>query len=268
MDLKLLYNKFICLKDVHIDVDKYSKEWEQFLEDQLKIKGRGAYGYSKRLFIQKKISELCHTEYNLFKQHIYDLYYKREFGLKSISKELGISYTNVRTMFSVLGIDFHRGRSVVSDRLRSIRKENAIKQNGWRDRRTKNKTTDRGVQGYYFNQSRQKYVWLRSTYEYIFAKWLDSNNIDWDVECTCYVITDKESYRPDFFIYDNHVLVNIVEVKGYYKNRLWKVEELKKMMKKEGVLVTIIDNIKPYIINNTYQNELKCWKINRLLGLK
>ena len=32
----------------------------------------------------------------------------------------------------------------------------------------------------------KKNVWLRSSWEYIYAKWLDSKNILWDIECQMY----------------------------------------------------------------------------------
>ena len=49
-------------------------------------------------------------------------------------------------------------------------------------------------------------------------KWLDSNKIDWDVESQQWMI-GNETYRPDFFIYENGILKKIIEVKGYFKNK-------------------------------------------------
>jgi hypothetical protein len=268
MNIHSSYQKFILLKDESIDIENYKKEWNIFLKDQLDTKGRGAYGYSKKLFTRFKIIEKNKNEYNEFREYIYELYHIQEYGLKSIAKELGISYTSVRGLFSILSIDFKKGRSVVSNRLKKIRRDNAIKSHGWRDKRTKTINTERGVQGYFFNEIKNKYVWLRSCYEYIFAKWLNENKIDWDVEIELFKVSEQESYRPDFFLYENNNVSSIVEIKGYYKNRLWKVEKLKKLLKEKKVEVILIDNIKPYIINSTYQKELKWWKINRLLQLE
>jgi hypothetical protein len=69
---------------------------------------------------------------------------------------------------------------------------------------------------------------LRSTWEYKVALYLDKNNIEWDYEVCCYQVSETETYRPDFFIYENGLLQRIIEVKGYwYKNNKVKFENFK-----------------------------------------
>jgi hypothetical protein len=184
-----------------------------------------------------------------------------------LAREIGISYTKMRRLMEYLQIPIRVGYDVVTDHLRVVRRNNAIAQGGWRDRKTKNKNTERGVQGYFFNESRQKYVWLRSTYEVILAKWLNKNKIDWDVESQQWTI-GNESYRPDFFLYENEALVKIIEVKGYFKNRLWKFDELKKEPSLQNVEFCLIDDITPFLDGTTYLGELSWWKQNRLLKLE
>ena len=66
--------------------------------------------------------------------------------------------------------------------------------------------------------------YLRSSYEFVYAKCLEKLNIDYEVEETTYVLENGTSYKPDFFLYDNHKLVKIVEVKSEYKSRIKKAK--------------------------------------------
>jgi hypothetical protein len=71
-----------------------------------------------------------------------------------------------------------------------------------------------------------------------------------------------------FFVYENDKLVKIIEVKGYFKNRLWKFDELKKQPSLQNVEFSLIDDITPFLDGKTYLGELKWWKQNRLLRLE
>lgn len=124
---------------------------------------------------------------------------------------------------------------------------------------TKNSKT--GIQGY-FKTKAGKYIWLRSSWEYIYAKWLDAQNIKWGYELTTYKI-DAESYRPDFFILDeNDNISKIVEIKGSpYKSRLYKVDVFKKLY--PDIDIIIIYNIMLFS-KSTYVKELKEWKMVKL----
>ncbi len=93
-----------------------------------------------------------------------------------------------------------------------------------------------------------KGYWLRSTWEFEVAKYLDSNSIKWDYEVTHYKLKGNRTYRPDFFIYDdNNEFKKIIEVKGYwYKNNKEKLEEFLE----------------------TYEIEVEIWDRSKLKELK
>ena len=186
--------------------------------------------------------------------------YQSGYGIKILARELGLSYSRFRTLFvDYLGLTLREGRNVVTTKLREFRSERISKErNPWFDwcanKPTMQKGCSRGIQGYYTKRSGQK-VWLRSTFEYIYAKWLDRNLINWKIEEKQYTLSNGETYRPDFFIYENDVLQKIVEIKGYFKNRRYKAE----MFQTEfNTPLVIIDDIMEYCEN--YEQEKKEWK--------
>jgi hypothetical protein len=190
----------------------------------------------------------------------------KKYGLKVIARELGITYSDARKLFSLAKIEIRKGRSITTDSVKQFRKNKAKYENtnniGFNSDLIKRKTLDsikRGVQGYYFNKSKNKQVWLRSTYEWIFAKWLDKTNHIWDTECRLYHI-DSRKYRPDFFIFDNeNQLIKIIEIKGYWDNNSDKASLLNDLL--SSVEVITISDITKFIENNkTYNSELAEWK--------
>ena len=268
LNYKLLYKKFIDLEDYDGIPTEWQDEYREFFKEQYEIYGNGARGFVKKTFFRKKIKEIYSEEWQQFSSYIKFRYEDDGVGIKLLARELDITYTKVRRLLEhFMDISIRKGNNVITDNLRRVRSENAKLAGGWRNKKTKNKNTQRGVQGYFYNNSRKKYVWLRSTYEFIFAKWLDKNKIDWDVEEMQWKL-GGESYRPDFFIYENNTLVKIIEVKGYYKNRLWKFDALKKLPELKSIEFCLIDDITPFLDNTTYLGELKWWKNNRLLELK
>jgi hypothetical protein len=212
--------------------------------------------------------------YNETKTIIDYYYYDKGFGIKYFIKyfELNITPSVFRlNLIKIFDIKL-RKHNDITDNLRKLRSEKAIYENtnnigAFSDEvqkklKIKNKTI-RGAQGYYFNESLKKYVWLRSSWEYIYAKWLDKNNIIWDIEKKVFHVGDKK-YRPDFFIYDeNKKISKIVEVKGFWKDKVWKFRVLMKQMEKQKIDFILIENIKPYC-ETTYKKELKNWKDIRL----
>jgi hypothetical protein len=67
---------------------------------------------------------------------------------------------------------------------------------------------NRGYAGFY------KGFYLRSSYEYAYAIYLDYHKINWSYETISYDIGYK-TYKPDFFIYDESgSLLKIVEIKS------------------------------------------------------
>ncbi|WP_240469325.1 hypothetical protein [Gracilibacillus thailandensis] len=73
------------------------------------------------------------------------------------------------------------------------------------------KKMNRGYAGFY------KGYYLRSSYEYAYARYLDYQKISWKYEVRSFDIGYK-IYKPDFFLYDqNGLLIEIVEIKSRNK---------------------------------------------------
>lgn len=206
--------------------------------------------------------------------------YEDGYGIKYIANKLNISYTQCRNVLLYLNIEIRRGNNIITDKLLKFRKEKALYERnnhtGWLskdviEKRKIKSSNKKGIQGFYFNKSLQKNVWLRSSYEFIFSEWLDHNDYIWDIEVKTFNIGD-ELYRPDFFIFDDNMkLKKIIEVKGYWDNRSYKVNELKKILPDIEIIFIGINNnlIQNYIIedNKKYKDKLKQWKQIRIMNL-
>ena len=215
--------------------------------------------------------------YDEVKRWLEQHYVKEGMGIKSIIADykLPISYSVFRNILRFFEIKM-RANNEITEFLKKRRQRNAKEQrkNGLgfgsleSIEKQKNKTTNaRGIQGYYWNRSKQKWVWLRSSWEYIYAKWLDEKDLIWDVEAKTYKITDQLVYRPDFFIYnDKQELETVVEIKGYWKDKVWKVDELKKILEPHNIKICIITDISPY--TKSTKREARIWKTTRRLELE
>jgi hypothetical protein len=210
-----------------------------------------------------------------FKKRLIRLY-QDGYGYKIIAKNLGISYTVCRGLLGYLEnnneLSLRKGMSIVTNKLREFRKEKALDESkgnygfcSFEARKNlKTAKNSRGIQGYYFNSWLNKYVWLRSSWEYIYAKWLDSKNINWDVEVK-YYFTDEGKYLPDFFIYgeDDKTIQYLVEIKGYSG---W--DRGRHLKLKENVKVVFINNIKEFILNESNEHrEREEWKLKRKMAI-
>lgn len=220
--------------------------------------------------IRKSIASLSEEESNQLREEIQKFYFGMEYGLKMLAKHvLGVSYTDARTTFSAMGIEFRRGRNITTNAVKEFRKEKAVSEVGQKigfaspNIARFDEDSVKGIQGYYWNASKGKFVWLRSTYEYIYAKFLNRIGEIWDIETTRYSLSDGTDYRPDFFIYDSSGnLLKVVEIKGYWDNRSYKAKLLKdEYFSDSAVEVILIKDIKIYIDGNiSYGVELKTWK--------
>jgi len=260
-----------AIETIYLNLDKgkpkiipqeFAKEYEEYATKRFAEIGNSARASNKRMFLLDNVSRVFPTEYRLVKDRISSLYGEGN-GLKRIAKMVGLSPTRTRTLFRILGIEINRGQSVVYEKTREIRSENLKKmyksRTGWfRTLERKTNKTSRGIQGYYYNKSRDKFVWLRSTYEYTYAKWLDRQGVDWDVEQQTYQL-EGTTYRPDFFIYEDGVLVKIVEIKGFWSRGTRKTEELSAKL---DIDVVLVRDIEPYC-DKSYRSELKEWKLQR-----
>lgn len=123
----------------------------------------------------------------------------------------------------------------------------------------KNMNNKQGYCGYYNNN------YLRSSYEYVYCKILEKNNIQYKVEEIRYKINGK-NYIPDFHVYKNDKLIEIVEIKSDNKieieKALNKILELKKIVKVPINLFLYKDLKKLCELNNLSINKLiKEWKV-------
>lgn len=177
-----------------------------------------------------------HPDIDVLRKNLRCLYNDLGMGFKLISQYLGnISYTRLRTLFRNLEIEMRTGTSCVTDGLKKLRSERAKKTSQWKDWTSNDKfkhhKNKRFISGWYFNQSKSKLVWLRSSWEYCYAKWLDTQKVEWDVEVRSYLLSDGRYYRPDFFIYENGALQKIIEIKSRWANgsldRIDKFEQLR-----------------------------------------
>jgi len=192
--------------------------------------------------------------------------YKEGYGFKIIARTVGISYTQCRRLFiNILKIPTRKGTDVCTNKTREFRKDRVTgDKSPWYDwpnnipeLQAKN---SKGIQGYFLRKNGKK-VWLRSTWEYIYAKWLDTNNINWSYETKGYKLSNSERYRPDFSILDEeNNIKKIVEIKGYFKNRLYKVDMFKKDY--PNIEIIVIDDVTKY--GDDYHKELKQWKQTKL----
>lgn len=260
-----------AIETIYLNLDKgkekdipaeFMKEYKEYASKRFAKIGNSARASNKRMFLLENASRVFPKEYRFAKDRISSLYEEGN-GLKRIAKMIGLTYTRMRTLFNILGIEINKGTNVVYGKTRLVRSENLKKmyekRTGWfRTFERKTNKASRGIQGYYYNNSRSKFVWLRSTYEYIYAKWLDRQGVDWDVEQQTFDL-EGTTYRPDFFIYEDGVLVKIVEIKGYWARGTKKTDELSAKL---DIDVVLIRDIEPYC-DKSYKKELLEWKLQR-----
>jgi hypothetical protein len=192
-----------------------------------------------------------------------ELYNK--YGYKTIAASIGITYTVCRSLINNWAkIPTRKGYKIILESTKQFRSDRVKKEkNPWYDWTNTNIVKNsRGIQGYYRKKD-NRFVWLRSTWEYIYAKWLDKNNIEWEYEGKQYKFRNGESYRPDFWI-ESELGNYIVEIKGYFKNRLYKIDMLRNEY--PTVKIVVLDDITCYSEN--YNRDLKLWKIEILKNQK
>lgn len=199
-----------------------------------------------------------------FLKWINENYHEKGMGIKYLIKhfELPITYSVLRTILKLSGIKLHSDR-VANEWLSSIRKEqckiNMENREGWFKQSVIRSHNHKGYQGKYFNKSLQKLVHLRSTYEFIFAKWLDSKNIIWDTEVKSFKLSTGGWYTPDFFIFEGEKLTKIVEVKGWKDTRFFKVEALRNQLQEKIEIATILgEEIIAY--SQDFKKDITEWK--------
>lgn len=209
---------------------------------------------------KRQLMLLSHPIEQLDNDYLRHLYIERGIGIKVLSRAFGLTYSRMRTLLnSYARIELRTCRES-TDFLRSIRSERVLgKNNPWYDWPSSNPQLhriSRGIQGYY-ERTNGQHVWLRSSWEYIYASWLDANHIEWKYEDYGITLSNGERYRPDFLIYENGQLTKIVEIKGYFDNRRYKAEILKQDLAGK-VEVVIIDDISVY--TDQAKRNTETWK--------
>jgi hypothetical protein len=197
-------------------------------------------------------------------------YFDKGWWLKLIARNvLGCTYSVSRCVFDLLGMEIRRGTNVKTDFTSELRRVKATHENknaiGFNSPKVKRyaKSDTRGCQGYFYNPSIDKHVWLRSSWEFIFAKFLIKIGVKWDVEIKYFNLVDGTRYSPDFYLFDNDGnLTTIVEIKGYFDNHAYKAEMLKEnYFSDSSVKIVLIREIKRYIeTGSNLGKELKQWK--------
>lgn len=123
-----------------------------------------------------------------------------------------------------------------------------------------------GNWGFYMNRGYAGYYsgfYLRSSYEYAYARFLDHMGVKWTYETETYKL-GSSTYKPDFFIYnENNKLIKIVEIKSRQKTALTSaIILLEKVSKKINVecqllsyrdLLDIYKKFMPCSLNFTIQ---------------
>jgi hypothetical protein len=219
-------------------------------------------------YVKERVMKKRLDVFNLFqdelKNEISSLY--EEFGLKTMVKLIGcdMTYTRIRRILRDLHIDLKQ--RTVTDDLRRIRSINAYAKKNFVDWTTKSfQRKERGVQGIYVTRHGDE-VWLRSSWEYAYAKYLDSILANWKFEKESYLLSTGERYRPDFFIYDQEDhLIEIVEVKSlYFETAKKRLEKAKLASKEFDFSLKIIDEND---LNQIYNMKslLREWKKVRRL---
>ena len=218
--------------------------------------------------------DLDHAECDTLRKNLDYLYNERGMGYKLLCKELGnISYTRIRKLLKSLNIETRKGTSCVTDSLRALRSERAKINNPWTDWTGKDalkgmhRYSKRHLSGWYLNKSKNKLVWLRSSWEYAYASYLDRENIEWDVEVRSFLLSDGRYYRPDFFIYEKNKLEKIVEIKSTWANgsqdRIEKFETFK--VEYPETAAVLLSNEMFNTIGVNSMTMLKEWKKIRIL---
>lgn len=130
---------------------------------------------------------------------------------------------------------------------------------------------NRGYSGYYKN------YYLKSSYEYVFAKILDHDNVNWKYEVKTFDLGFKK-YKPDFFIYDDFdELISVIEIKSEIKREqeiaikslnklderycikgyMYAYKDLSKMCKERNMKITRLINSWINDVNTTINKSFK-----------
>lgn len=173
------------------------EEKEQFNEWWYKLKQTN-YGKAKKNDISERDIFLKNNPCPIQEQ--LTLLYNEGYGFKRLAKFINISDTCMKTiLIKIFKITTRKGLNVITDKLKEIRSINAkTNKNNHFNKWTVikpwlNEKNNKSIQGYYKRKHDNQFVWLRSTWEYIYAKWLDKQNIIWYYEEISYKLNNRRT---------------------------------------------------------------------------
>lgn len=250
-------------------------ETRQLIQDVACSKVKREFVGRNGEMVKSYVVDVSHKDCKKLIKNLTILYEENGMGFKLISSYLGnVSYTQMRTIFKTLNIEKRSGKNCITEGLRKIRSERAKEKNplkNWPEKyKDKDRINKRHLGGWYFNESKSKYVWLRSSWEYGYAKYLDENKIEWDVEVHSYLLSDGRYYRPDFFIYNNNNLLKIIEIKSKWNNgSLERIDKFKMFCSEYSQITSELITEELFgLINKKQGSVITEWKKVRLLELK
>lgn len=201
---------------------KKLEELGRLLDDVCFTKVSTVKKYKKQGTIIEYAVDKEHLEYGRFETLMKELYVEKQYGLKLLSKHCGsdlVTYSRLRSIVKNMGL-LRTGQSVVTSKLKEVRSKNAQGENNpWFNWPENIKMKDSHHKHHlcgWFTDSRGRSHYLRSSYEYAYAKYLDDEGVDFAVESKAFLLSDGRRYRPDFFLFKDGKLDRVVEVKARY----------------------------------------------------
>ena len=199
--------------------------------------------------------------------------YADGYGFKTLAKEIGITYSVIRTAFDMFELPKRTGQNVVTQRLREMRSANVTGDaNPWFNWTTNRPDMHAGLhkatgRNGWWKDANGRVIYLRSTFEYAIARYLDEHNYIWDVE-TVRFKTPYGMYTPDFVVFKQDGTLLILEVKGTFNNDLYMRKSVwfKDFVTNNlpCVRFVIINKIDKFIAGQNYKSLLDEWDNCRL----
>lgn len=248
---------------------KKLEELGRLMDDVCFTKVSTIKNYKKHGTIVEYAVDKEHLKYNRFETLMNELYVEKQYGLKLLSKHCGsdfVTYSRLRAIVKNMGI-LRTGRVVVTNKVKEVRSKNVQGENNpWFNWPENIKMKDSHHKHHlcgHFIDSRGQSHYLRSSYEYAYAKYLDDEGVDFAVESKAFLLSDGRRYRPDFFLFKDGKLNKVVEVKArYLEGSSLRIDKFN-MFKEEypGILSEIIYGSNLFeIVGKSYGTVLREWK--------
>ena len=163
--------------------------------------------------ISRKGKDNGNFKYDISKTKLYNLYWNKKLTMKQIAKKISCNWGTIGYKLKKYNIKI-RNKSECHKGLK--RSEEAKQKMSGKNSPAYGKIAHHGKGAYY------KGVWMRSSYEIAYAKYLDKNNIKWQYEPKYFEIIylykgiKKEgTYTPDFYLPETN---EYIEIKGWWRD--------------------------------------------------